>query len=280
MTILSRFAPVLLSVYLGAGCGSAASPSPPGSDSAFITSGSIRLAYSLDLPAGAGPFPAIVAGHGSGRVTRQQMAGFAERWTSQGFAVLRYDKRGVGESTGTYNGVGSRDSVEMIPLLASDVAAAARFLRARPEIDPRRVGLAGASQAGWILPHAARELGGVAFMVLLSGPVCSVGLENYYSDLADGTTRPLDEIYALLPSFAGFAGYDPLPVLQAIDVPTLWLLGEDDRSIPVRTTVANLATLAGSGKPFEWRTYPGLGHGLAPGVWTDIDAWARRFKQP
>lgn len=46
------------------------------------------------------------------------------------------------------------------------------------------------------------------------------------------TSRPLDEVYALLPAFSGFAGYDPLPALQAIDTPTLWLLGEDDRSIP------------------------------------------------
>jgi pimeloyl-ACP methyl ester carboxylesterase len=139
------------------------------------------------------------------------------------------------------------------------------------------VGLAGVSQAGWILPHAARDVGGVPFMVLWSGPVCSVGLENYYSSLADGTSRPLDEVYALLPSFAGIQGYDPMPVLEAIDTPALWLLGEDDRSIPVRTTVANLARLSASGKPFEWRTYPGLGHNLSQSVWTDIAAWTERF---
>lgn len=258
-------------------CGAGSSPSAPTPSGSFFTNGEVRLAYSLDLPTGSGPFPAIVAGHGSGRVTRQQMEGFARRWTSQGFAVLRYDKRGIGESTGTYSEVGAQASATIIPLLAGDVAAAARFLRARPEIDASRVGLAGASQAGWILPHAARDLGGVAFMVLLSGPVCSVGVENYYSDLADGTTRPLDEVYALLPSFSGFHGYDPLPALQGIDTPTLWLLGDDDRSIPVRTTVANLATLAAAGKPFEWRTYAGLGHGLSGDVWTDIEDWARRF---
>jgi dipeptidyl aminopeptidase/acylaminoacyl peptidase len=260
-------------------CGGGDAPAAPADAGRFIASGDVRLAYTLDLPSGAPPYPAIVAGHGSGRVTRQQLEGFAQRWTSQGFAVLRYDKRGVGESTGTYSEVGSAASVTMIPLLAADVAAAARFLRLRPEIDARRVGLAGASQAGWILPHAARELGGVAFMVLLSGPVCSVGLENYYSDLADGTSRPLDEVYGLLPAFSGPGGYDPLPVLKAIDTPAMWLLGADDRSIPVRTTVTNLEMLAASGKPFEWRTYPGLGHGLSGDVWPDIEAWVRKFKQ-
>ena len=195
-----------------------------------------------------------------------------------GFAVLRFDKRGVGESSGVYSEVGALASPTMIPLLANDIAAAVRFVRARPEVDSRRVGLAGASQAGWILPHAARDLGGVPFMVLLSGPVCSVGLENFYSALADGTSRPLEEVYSLLPTFAGPVGYDPLPALQAIETPTLWLLGEEDRSIPVRTTVENLRALSAVGKPFEWKTYPGLGHGLSSGIWPDVDSWVRRFR--
>ena len=271
---------IVCTVILTACGGSNPGPTEPGAGGGnFITSGDVRLAYSLDLPQGAGPFPAVVAGHGSGRVTRQQLEGFAARWTAMGFAVLRFDKRGVGESTGVYSEVGALASPTMIPLLASDIAAAARFLRGRPEIDSRRVGLAGASQAGWILPHAARDLGGVPFMVLLSGPVCTVGLENFYSTLADGTSRPLDEVYALLPNYSGPAGYDPLPALQAIETPTLWLLGEEDRSIPVRTTVANLTALSTSGKPFEWRTYPGLGHGLSSAVWSDIDTWVRRFRQ-
>jgi dienelactone hydrolase len=268
---------ILLCIALIAvGCGAKA-PTAPGPDAAFFASGDVRLAYTLDLPPGAGPFPAIVVGHGSGRVTREQMAWFSERWTAQGIATLRFDKRGVGESTGTYSEVPAHTSTTLIPLLASDIAAAVRFLRTRPEIDPRRVGLAGVSQAGWILPHAARDVGGVAFMVLWSGPVCSVGLENYYSSLADGTSRPLDEVYTLLPSFAGIQGYDPMPVLEAIETPALWLLGEEDRSIPIRTTVANLARLSTSGKPFEWRTYAGLGHNLSPSVWTDITTWTERF---
>ena len=165
------------------------------------------------------------------------------------------------------------------PSLASDIVAAARFLRTRPEIDARRIGLAGVSQAGWILPHAAREMGDAAFVVLLSGPVCSVGLEIFYSDLAEQTSRPLDDVYAVLPSFTGPAGYDPLPVLEALTTPTLWILGLDDRSIPVRTTVDSLTRLAASGKPFEWKTYEGLGHSLSPVVWDDIGRWAERFRR-
>ena len=196
-----------------------------------------------------------------------------------GFAVLRFDKRGVGESTGTYVFVGTKDSPWVFPQLSNDVVAGVRFLRTRPEIDKTRIGLAGWSQAGWILPHAARELGDVAFLVLISGPVCSVGQEMYYSDLAENTTRPLPEVYALMPAFRGAPGYDPLPALAALNTPALWLLGLDDRSIPVQTTLTNLRALAASGKPFEWRTYEGLDHDLSPRIWDDVEGWVDRFKR-
>lgn len=240
--------------------------------------GDVRLAFTLDLPNGSGPFPAIVAGHGSGRTRRQDLARFAAEWTRIGFVVLRFDKRGVGESTGTYVFVGTKDSPWVFPELASDIVAGIKFLRSRPEIDARRIGLAGWSQAGWILPHAAREVGDVAFLVLFSGPVCSVGQEMYYSDLAENTTRPLPEVYALMPAFRGAPGYDPLPALRELHTPALWLLGLDDRSIPIETTLTNLKALAASGKPFEWRTYEALDHGLSPRIWEDVERWVERFK--
>jgi len=104
---------------------------------ALFQNGDTRLAFTLDLPPGKGPFPAIVLGHGSGRTTRDQLTRLSSRFTQLGFAVLRFDKRGVGESTGTYVFVGTKDSPEVFPQLASDIAAGVRFLRTRPEIDPR-----------------------------------------------------------------------------------------------------------------------------------------------
>jgi len=220
----------------------------------------------------------VVFGHGSGRVTRQQLRPMAQQFTARGFAVLRFDKRGVGESSGVYSGVGVANSFQMFADLSADVSAAVRFLRTRPEIDARRVGLFGVSQAGWILPLAASELGDAAFMVLWSGPVCTVGEENYYSDLAEGTTTPLETVYAQMPSFKGPHGYDPLPALRSIQTPSYWLLGLDDRSIPIRTTLDNLQMLHAAGKPFQWKTYAGLDHGLSFDVWQDIGAWLEPFR--
>jgi dienelactone hydrolase len=265
-----RLGTALLALRL-AGC---ASP-PPQMPAAFDNAGA-RLAFTLDLPEGRGPFPAVVLGHGSGRVTRDQLRFVAARFTSFGFAVLRFDKRGVGESTGTFVLVGTKDSPWVFPQLASDVAAGVRFLRTRPEIDAHRIGLFGASQAGWILPLAARELGGVSFMILWSGPVSSVGQEMFYSDIVENTSRPVADGNTAMPQFHGAPGFDPVPVLSAIDTPSLWLLGLDDHSIPVQTTLDNLTRLRVQGRPFEWRTYAGLDHQLSPGVWDDVAAWVSR----
>jgi len=279
----SRLGTALTLMLVAVACGSEARRGPAAATGPLpktIQNGDVQLAFSLDLPEGTGPFPAVVTGHGSGRITRQQLTWLSFQWTRRGFAVLRFDKRGTGESTGTYVNVGTHDSPTVFPRLASDIVAAVRFLKTRPEIDPRRIGLTGNSQAGWILPIAARELGDVPFMVLLSGPVCSVGLEMYYSDLAESTTTPLPGIYPLLPAFHGPPGFDPLPTLQALNTPTLWLLGLADRSIPVQTTVDNLKTLAAAGRPFEWHTYEGLDHSLSPIVWNDIGTWIERFSRP
>jgi len=234
-------------------------------------SGDIRIGYTLDLPPGAGPFPAIVFGHGSGRTTRDEARALTSRLVSAGFAVLRYDKRGVGESTGVYEGVGVGNAARVLGLLADDMAAGVAFLRTRPEIDPRRIGLMGVSQAGWIIPLAAQRAPNVAFMVLVVGPTVSVGLEIYYSDLAERTSVPLDQVQSQLGAFQGPAGFDPRPTLETLSTPGLWLLGEADRSIPTPQTVAVLEALRASGRPYRWIVYPGASHGMTNASGAPVD---------
>lgn len=72
--------------------------------------------------------------------------------------MLAYGKRGVGGSTGEYTSIGPGNSVLMFDLLAADVIAAVEALRARKDIDARRIGLVGISQGGWIAPLAASRL--------------------------------------------------------------------------------------------------------------------------
>jgi dienelactone hydrolase len=273
--VTHRLVPIVAFASLAAcavGDSQVASPAPARST---FRSGDVELAYVLDRPAGPGPHPAIVVGHGSGRVRKEDQAELAARFVAAGFAVLRYDKRGVGESGGVYSGVGTSNSLTMIPLLAADMAAAAKHLRALPGIDGGRVGLAGASQAGWIVPVALTLAPETKFGVIFSGPTASVGLEIYYSDLAEQGTMSPTEAEAKLAEYRGAHGFDPLPYLERVAVPVLWLFGAADRSIPTKRSVEILEGLVRSrGKRFTWFVYPGVDHDLrGADIWADVRPW-------
>ena len=235
-----------------------------------MPNGDVSLRYQLERPPGPGPFPAVVVGHGSGETRKEEFRFLAHEMLSLGFAVLRYDKRGVGESTGTYSMVGIGNSERMFADLSSDMAAGVELLRTQRDIDRTRVGLIGFSQAGWIIPLAAKR-SNAAFMVIMVGPTVTVGQEIYYSRFAEQTATPFDELSKILKDYTGPHGFDPKPVLQALNVPGLWLLGSADRSIPTIETVAILDDLIATGRPFRHVVYPNSGHGLNGAMyWTDV----------
>jgi pimeloyl-ACP methyl ester carboxylesterase len=268
----------------GIACGQhAATPTAPSSaitlSSGFFTSGGVQLSYRLDVPPHTSPVGAVVFGHGSGLQTKDscRIFGLADGFVARGYATLCFDKRGVGQSTGQFSNVIPQNSVAMFDDLSSDIAAGVAFLRSRPEIDPNRIGLAGVSQAGWIVPLAAQK-SQPAFMLLIVSPTVSYGLENFYSNIVEITNVPVEEGYKQLPSFNGIHGFDPKPVLESIAVPGLWLLGGEDRSIPTPATVAILDQLIASGKPYTHVVFPGVGHNLPPN-WPAIDQWLATIGQ-
>lgn len=133
-------------------------------------SAGIDLAGTLVLPAGAGPFPAIVLATGSGQQNRdEELFGhkpfrtIAEYLAGRGIASLRYDDRGVGGSGGDFLTATTFDFV-------TDARAAVAFLAARPEIDVRRLGLVGHSEGGVIAAIAGAEDPALSFIVMLAGP--------------------------------------------------------------------------------------------------------------
>jgi pimeloyl-ACP methyl ester carboxylesterase len=122
----------------------------------------VQLAGTLIAPSTGGKHPAIVVVHGSGAETREHMLPFARFLVRHGIAVLGYDKRGVGQSTGDWNTASFED-------LAGDVVAAVEYLKTRRDIDAAQIGLLGVSQAGWIMPLAAVRTKDVAFLISISG---------------------------------------------------------------------------------------------------------------
>ena len=238
-----------------------------GVEEVVFRSGDDEIAGRLWLPAFGGPHPAMVVAHGSGRAMRSNHEQIGSELATNGYALLSYDKRGVGDSGGDYSQVGTANGEEMIGLLASDVLAGVAHLLSRDDIARDRIGVYGTSQGGWIAPLAAARSPDVAFMVIVSGPTVSIGREIYYSDLTDkreGVALELSdaELSGRLLEYDGPAGFDPLPSLESVEIPSLWVLGEQDRSIPIPETVSILDRLIESGKPFTVRRLPDVGHGM------------------
>jgi pimeloyl-ACP methyl ester carboxylesterase len=129
-----------------------------------------RLAGTLTIPAGPGPFPAVLLINGSGPNDRDEtilghkpFLVIADALNRRGVMVLRMDKRGVGASTGGSPDLTTAD-------YAADARAALAWLRRRPEAAPGRVGLLGHSEGAQIASMLAADDPKVAFLVLLAAP--------------------------------------------------------------------------------------------------------------
>ena len=185
---------LIVAALLHFGVSARAADAPPPQDIA-ISASPVTLAARLYLPAGNGPFPALVFTHGSGPSGRDsgRYQEEAQAFVAAGIACLIYDKRGYGQSTGDWKTASFDD-------LAADAIAAVRYLGGRREIASKRIGLRGASQSGWILPLAAARSRDVAFLVLISPPAVTPYEQVLYdvrTDLEDAGFSPGEVARAL-----------------------------------------------------------------------------------
>ena len=254
-------------------------------------SGRNMLAGTVTLPPGPGLHPAIVWVHGAGVQTRNYFPDLPALLVGSGFALLTYDKRGVGQSGGTFPG--DRADGRAISTLAGDAQAAARFLAAQPGIDRARLGLAGHSQGGWIAPLAATREPAVRFVVAFAGSALSQGETDHWSDIAgSGNSRPTQTEEEMEADVLrqGSSGYEPRPALQALRVPSLWLFGRLDYVVPTRLSIRRLRQIGGD---FTIGEFPKANHALvetqsglnsemlasdrfAPGLFPLVRDWLRR----
>ncbi len=197
-----------------------------------VRSAGARLVGTFTIPPGPGPHPAVVVVHGAGPEVRSQDQLWADVFAARGVAALTYDKRGAGDSGGTYPGGVATESALLS--LAGDAATWVRFLAKQPEIDRDAIGLEGASQAGWIIPVVALRAT-VAWTVILMGPTVSVEESDRYGDFSgDGEFLPSEPMRDILREVRGLApfGFDPAPFLRRMGVPGLWIYGRVDRVVP------------------------------------------------
>lgn len=231
--------------------------------------GDVRLHGELTRPTDSGPVPSVVLLHGSGPQTGGEP--WSDLLIARGFAVLSFDKRGSGQSTGNW-----RAGFET---LAEDAQAAVTWLRSQPGIDPERIGLIGPSQGGTVALLAAAADPRIAWVVLRSTSMVTPAAQERYrlSTLLAQTghnprecaaadaflelkfmaastgqwteyearaaklkSRPWFELVGGAPpresAFHAFwkehAAFDPLSVAARVRQPVLWLLAEFDESSP------------------------------------------------
>ena len=245
-------------------------------DVPFTSADGTQLMGRLSLPESAASVPAFMMLHGSEQGTRDNFGNkvMAHYLLSRGFAILNYDKRGVGDSKGTYQEAATASNLQK---QAADAIAGVEYLASRPEIDAKRIGLIGFSQAGWVIPLAASQSEAISYFVILSGPVAATAHEDLFSNYTnDGESlKNFDdaEITQRLRDMKP-GGFDPLPVIAGLSQPGLWLWGSVDKSVPVTFSAENLQSLIQSGKSnFSYQIFPNGDHNLnasAHGLFSEI----------
>jgi pimeloyl-ACP methyl ester carboxylesterase len=210
--------------------------------------------------------PAMVLVHGSGQgVPRENLRPAAEAFAARGVVTLIYDKRAAGYSPA------HRD----FGLLADDALAAVAVLRARPGVDPTKVGLWGISEGGWVAPIAAARSADVAFLVVVGANGIAPAQQQAWAygerQRHRGVTSPGQNAFPTtmtrLLAGAGLfaqADYDPVPTLRRVRQPVLGIWGGKDRLTPPGEGLTRFQqALAGSGNPhYTLRVFPDGNHGI------------------
>lgn len=133
----------------------------------------VHLEGTLTYPKGEGRYPCVVMVSGSGQQNRDEeimqhkpFLVLADYLASRGIAMLRYDDRGVGGSTGVIDSADTR-------LFSEDAEAMLRAVKGNRHVDNRRLGMGGHSEGGAIAPLVAARNSDVRFVVMLAGQGCT-----------------------------------------------------------------------------------------------------------
>jgi len=239
-------------------------PPAPAAGLAVVT-GEYRLPAELTMPAGAGPFPAVVLVHGSGPHDMDETIGpnkpfleIARGLAAHGIATLRYTKR-----TKQYAG-----SLPSFPTLAEetvdDALSAVKLLRGRPGIDARKIFVIGHSLGAYAAPRMGQADPEIAGLVLLAGYTRPLGelIEEQVLYMG-GTAEQAAEMKRRFPeSYLKDASADPVPVAAGLQMRMLILQGERDYQVTMKD-FRGWEKLRGP--RVTLKSYPALNHLFQPG---------------
>lgn len=263
-----------------------------------VGAGALALPGTLTIPAGSGPFPAVVLVHGSGPNDRDESVGgvkvfrdLAEGLSSRGIAVLRYEKR-----TRAHPASFATGHFTVNDETVDDAVAAAALLRGRKDINPARVFVLGHSLGGMMAPRIGQRDPKLSGLIILAGttrPLEDVITEQttYLAAAAgadssqvkgqlDALRTGAAQVRALTPAdsaspahimgapvsyWLDLRGYRSAETAKSLRMPMLILQGERDYQVTMTDFAGWHAALDGkSGVVF--RTYPPLNHLFVAGT--------------
>ncbi|MEU3574462.1 CocE/NonD family hydrolase [Kitasatospora sp. NPDC036755] len=154
-----------------------------------VTGGKQPLQGVLARPTGGrGPYGLVVFVHGDGPTDATHDTFYRPLWEAMakaGYATLSWDKPGVNNAPGNWLDQSIQDR-------ADETLAAIRWAKSQAGIDPDRIGLWGASQAGWVMPRAARQSPDVRFLIAVAPAVnwLQQGRYNLLAELRERHASP------------------------------------------------------------------------------------------
>jgi len=280
--------------------------SRPNDERVNIPSNGFSLAGTISKPVSTGKLPAVVLVGASGPTDRDGLAfgvpilgELAGAIADAGFLVIRYDKRGIGQSGGRAESAGLMDYVE-------DVRAAVKLLEHRKDVDPKRIAVIGHSEGGIVALTAAskeKRIGAVAVLGAPGTTGADIVLAQQQRMLNRSTLSPEDrqkKIEAqkrihdavisgkgleLLapdvrravdnPEYQTLLVADPAKILSEVRQPLLVVQGDLDTQVEPSNAdrLEALARTRKNAKPVEVVKLPGVNHLLVPAATGEVDEY-------
>ncbi len=283
--------------------------SRPNDESVRIPANGFVLAGTVSKPFDAPPrpLPALVLAGGSGPADRDELVfgipilgQLSTALADAGFIVLRYDKRGVGQS-------GGRGESATLADYADDLRAAVRFMADRKDVDDKRVAVVGHSEGGSVAMMAAAKDKRIAAVVLaaamgVTGAELNMDQVKHQLEKSgrsetekqstielqtriqqavltgkgwEGIPAPL-RAQADTAWFQSLLAFDPAKVMPDVKQPILVVQGALDVQVPPANAdrLVELARARKNAPPVEEIKIPGVNHLLAAASTGEVDEYA------
>jgi pimeloyl-ACP methyl ester carboxylesterase len=281
---------------------------PTDNDVAIPGNGFILASTITTPPAAASRlrYPAVVLVAGSGPADRDEtvagipiFAQLAGALAQRGFIVLRYDKRGVGQS-------GGRAETATLQDYSEDLLAVVKWLRRRKDVDNKRIAVAGHSEGGWVAMLAASRKKDISSLILLgaagtTGSELILEQQRHALDQMNATdderkakielqTRIQNAVLtgkgwenipddlrtqAETPWFSSLLAFDPAKVMAKVKQPVLIMQGELDKQVLPHHAdkLAELARGRKKAPAVEEKRLPGINHLLVPATTGEVSEY-------